>query len=82
MRDLTHLGLPSFLSSVLPLVWRVVSLAAALSQEPVGGHLPFALDLDVSSELQLEAVKLQQDVASRRRHVDLQRCTNTGTGYS
>lgn len=67
------------LSPRRPLVWSVLSLAAALSQEPVGRHLSFALDLDVSSEFQLEAVELQQDVASRRWHVDLQCCTNTGT---
>lgn len=41
------------------------SLAVALSQQPIGGHLPFALDVDVSSQLQLETVELPQDVASR-----------------
>jgi len=54
----------------------VFSLAAALPQQPIGGHLAFALELHVSSELQLEAVELQQDVAGRRRHVDPQRCVN------
>lgn len=41
------------------------SLPAALSQQPIGGHLPFALDVDVSSQLQLETVELLQDVAGR-----------------
>lgn len=53
------------------------SVAVALPQQPIGGHLAFALHLDVSSQLQLEAVEFLQDVPGGGRHVDLQRCTNT-----
>lgn len=71
----------SFLSSASsfpssPPLRGVLSLAVALSQQPIGGHLSFALDVDLSSQLQLEAVELLQDVAGRRWHVDLQRCTH------
>lgn len=55
------------------------SLAVALAQQPIGGHLAFALHLNVSSQLQLEAVELLQDVPCGGRHMDLQRCIQTQT---
>lgn len=58
---LIHSSVPFLVSSVLscrPPVDSALSLAVALSQQPIGGHLPFALDVDFSSELQLKAVEL------------------------
>lgn len=40
------------------------SLAVPLTQQPVGGHLTFALDEDVAAQLQLETVEVLQDVVS------------------
>lgn len=58
---LSHSSVPFLVSSVLscrPPVSSALSLAVALSQQPIGGHLPFALDVEFPSELQLKAVEL------------------------
>lgn len=49
---------PPSVLSCRPPVDSALSLAIALSQQPIGGHLPFALDVDFPSELQLKAVEL------------------------
>lgn len=47
---------------------------STLSQQPVRPHVSFSLHLDLSSQLQLEAAELLQDLTSRLRHMNLQRC--------
>lgn len=67
------LGILHFLSSVST----ALSLAVTLTQQPIGGHLAFALHFNFSSQLQLEAVELLEDIPCGGRHVDLQCCAHT-----
>lgn len=47
------------------------SLDVSLTKQPIRGHLPFALDGDVAPQLQLETLKVLQNLVSCCRHVNL-----------
>lgn len=51
-----------------------------LSQQPVRPHASFSLHLNLSSELQLEAAELLQNLTSGLRHVNPQSCRETTGG--
>ena len=63
-------------SSPLPFqVSSPLSGGGVLSQQPVCPHASLPLHLNLSSELQLEATELLQDLTGRLGHMNLQSCT-------